>query len=115
VRVAQGERGIAMIRRRYGVSLARVRRVEEDVDPNAYPTNIADCMLVLMLGAVVALITYYNVDLSAQQEDRETVGIEVNMDANEDGVIDDQYEESGRVYYDSSTGNYYFVADNEGV
>ena len=111
MRVAQGERGIAMIRRRNGVSLARARHVEEDVDPNAYLTNIADCMLVLMLGAVVALIAYYNVDLSAQQEDRETVGIEVNMDANEDGVIDDRYEESGHVYYDSSTGNYYFVAD----
>ena len=101
-----------MIRRRNSVSLSRSRATEEDVNPNAYMTNIADCMLVLLLGTVVALISYYGVDLSAEAEDEsETVGVEVNMDADQNGEIDDQYEESGRVYYDSSTGNYYFVPD----
>jgi len=106
-----------MIRRRHGVSLARAAQVEEDVNPNAYIVNIADCMLVLLLGTIVALISYYNVDLGQSSSDsssNEIVGIEVNMDQNQDGVIDAGYHRQGTVYYDDSTGNYYFV-DEQGA
>lgn len=98
-----------MIRRRHGVSLSRAAKVEEDVNPNAYIVNIADCMLVLLLGTLVALISYYNVDLTQTTEEEEIIGIEVNLDANQDGVIDSGYQKQGSVYYDSSSGNYYFV------
>lgn len=102
-----------MLRRRHGISLARAREVEEDVNPNSYIVNLADCMLVLMLGLIVALIGYYNVDLTQEAESPdEIVGIEVNMDENQDGIIDAGFSRSGSVYYDESTGNYYFV--NEG-
>ena len=100
-----------MLKRRYGTSLARVREAEDDVNPNTYMVNLADCMLVLMLGMIVALIAYYNIDLTQDvKPDDQIVGIEVNMDENQDGVIDTGYTRRGEVYYDESSGNYYFVA-----
>ena len=80
-----------------------------DVDPNSSLTNIADCMLVLMLGFLIALVARYNIDL-VPQEDKVT-GIEVNMDADGDGVIDENYTNAGNVYYDSATDNYYLVEE----
>lgn len=101
-----------MIKRRFGTSLSRAVRAEEDVDPNAYLANLTDCMLVLLLGVIVALIAYYNVDLTQTVEpEDEIVGIKVNMDQNDDGVIDDSYLKRGSVYYDVTTGEYYFVTE----
>ena len=99
-----------MLRRRYGTSLGRSTPPDEDVNPNEYIVNIADCMLVLLLGTVVALISYYNIDLTQTQEpEEEIIGIEVNMDEDQDGVIDGGYERRGTVYYDEASGSYYFV------
>ena len=101
-----------MLKRRHSVSLARSAAPDEDVNPNSYINNIADCMLVLVLGFLVALVARYGVDLQAPVEDEtEMTGIEVNMDANDDGAIDDNYEQRGSVYYDSASGKYYFVQD----
>ena len=80
-----------------------------DVDHNASLTNIADCMLVLMLGFLIALVARYNIDLVPQED--EVTGIEVNMDADGDGMIDENYTNAGNVYYDSATGNYYLVEE----
>ena len=99
-----------MIKRRHGVSLHRATdAVEEDVNPNSYLTNLADCMLVMTVGLLVALVTRYGVDL--QKVDEPITGAEVVMDADEDGVIDDEYEETGKVYRDSETGKYYVVQE----
>ena len=102
-----------MIRRRYGHGLARAAAAEEDVNPNSYVNNIADCMLVLMLGFLVALIARYGLDLqvSTEEPEDEMTGIEVSLDANGDGTIDDNFVRRGEAYYDESTGNYYFVED----
>lgn len=101
-----------MLKRRYGSSLSRPREAEEDVNPNSYIVNLADCMLVLMLGLIVALIAYYNIDLTQEvQPEDQIIGIEVNMDENQDGIIDTGYTRRGTVYYDESSGNYYFVTD----
>ena len=103
-----------MIRRRYGVSLQRPTQSDEDVNPNEYIVNIADCMLVLLLGMIVALISYYNVDLTQSSgSSDEIIGIEVNRDKNDDNIIDEGYKRHGEVYYDEATGNYYFVSDKE--
>ena len=99
-----------MIRRRHGVSLSRTVEVEEDVNPNVYTANIADCMLVLLLGLIVALISYYNIDL-AKEAEPEITGIEVNMDEDHDGLVDGAYQKRGSVYYDERTGEYYFVTE----
>lgn len=101
-----------MIKRRHSTSLARASFQDEDVNPNSYVNNIADCMLVLVLGFLVALIARYGVDLQAPVEDEtQMTGIEVNMDADDDGKIDDNYQQRGSVYYDADSGNYYYVAD----
>lgn len=102
-----------MIKRRYGTSLGRAAQFDEDVNPSEYLVNLTDCMLVLLLGAVIALIAYYNVDLNQETKpEDEIVGIQVNMDDNADGAIDDRYSRRGTVYFDDATGEYYFV--NEG-
>ena len=99
-----------MIRRKHSTSLHRAASVvEEDVNPNGYLTNLADCMLVMTVGLLVALVTRYGVDL--QKVDEPITGTEVVMDADEDGVIDDEFEESGKVYRDSETGKYYVVQE----
>jgi len=101
-----------MLRRRYGTSLSREVVIEEDINPSAYIANIADCMLVLLLGVIVALIAYYNVDLTEAAPEDEIVGVEVNLDQNKDGLIDDNFQEQrGSVYYDKDTGEYYYVSD----
>ena len=102
-----------MIRRRYGRDLSARAVAAEDVDPNASVVNIADCMLVLMLGILVALISHYGLDLTQPMqpvdENEDIMGIEVNLDADDDGEIDGTYERQGAVYYDPSTESYYFV------
>ncbi len=97
-----------MIRRKHSRLSARVGMdTGEDVNPNSYLTNLSDCMLVMAVGLLVALVAHYGVDL--QSSEQTITGTEVQMDANQDGRIDSNFEEAGSVYYDSSTGNYYMV------
>ena len=99
-----------MIRRKHGTSLRRdTGAVEEDVNPNSYLTNLADCMLVMSVGLLVALVMHYGVDL--QKPDPSTAGQEISMDADGDGEIDEGFEEAGKVYRDSATGKYYMVQE----
>ena len=100
-----------MIRRKSSKGLRRsTAEVEEDVNPNSYITNLADCMLVAIVGLLVALVTYYNVDL--QNEQQPIIGHEVNMDIDGDGLVDEEtYSESGKVYQDKETGQYYLVQE----
>ena len=70
--------------------------------------------MVLLLGMIVALISYYNVDLTQTAgSGDEIIGVQVNMDENGDGVIDAGYERRGDVYYDEKTGSYYFGDEEE--
>ena len=99
-----------MIRRRYGKSLSRGTTIpDEDVNPNAYISNIADCMLVLMLGFMVALISYFGIELEQEPSPDDIIGLEMNLDKNDDGVVDDGFDRAGTVYRDSETGAYYLV------
>ena len=99
-----------MIRRKHSISLQRQSgSVEEDVNPNSYLTNLADCMLVMTVGLLVALVTHYGVDL--QKSEESPMGQEIAMDSDGDGVIDDGYEQAGTVYRDSATGKYYMVEE----
>ena len=82
---------------------------EEDVNPNAYISNIADCMLVLMLGFMVALISYFGIELEQESNPDKIIGIEMNLDENDDGAVDGGYDRAGTVYRDSETGAYYLV------
>ena len=99
-----------MIRRKHGMSLNRGSGMgEDDVNPNSYLTNLADCMLVMTVGLLVALVTHDGVDLQSTEEP--VVGQEIIMDADGDGYIDEGYDKTGTVYIDSATGKYYMVED----
>ena len=107
-----------MMRRKHTVPLSRgyyAQSEGDDVNPNEFTSNIADCMLVLVLGLLVALVARFGLDLTAlaeeTREDRDLIGLEVDLDVNNDGEIDTSYEKAGTVYYDNETGNYYLLTD----
>lgn len=101
-----------MIRRKNSRSLGRsYGGAEEDVNPNSYVTNLSDCMLVVAVGLLVALVGHYGVDLNSGGESEEIVGTEIVMDEDGDGVVDENFVKAGSVYYDESTGEYYMVYD----
>ena len=111
-----------MIRRKHSLSLRRETvSDEEDVNPNSYLTNLADCMLVMSVGLLVALVTYFGLDL--QKEEEPNIGYEINLDEYEqivmdedgDGEVDaDRFEPvSGfeGLYREKSTGRYVMKED----
>ena len=91
----------------------RRRRAEEDEDPMSGLGNLADCMLVLACGLMVALVTAWNIDITQVTEVTET------DDAQEisslESITDDvesggsAYIDMGRVYQDPETGKLYMV------
>ncbi len=85
--------------------------VGEDVNPSAYIVNLADCMLVLACGFMVALISYWNIDVTpAQKLDSEELAAvdpqTLPADVQEGGSY---YIEAGKVYQDPNTGQLYMV------
>ena len=95
---------------------SRFRRHEdigEDVNPSAYIVNLADCMLVLACGFLVALISAYNVDLSSYEQIDSEQMEEVSEEAvsPEDIQNGSGYVPAGTVYMDPNTGITYWVKD----
>lgn len=103
-----------MIRRKNSRSLQRGHaQQDEPLDPLASLANIADCMLVLAVGLLVALVAHYGVDLGEQQsEATDASEAQIYLDAKDpDG--NDLYEDMGRVYRDSATGQLYIVEQDK--
>lgn len=91
----------------------------ESVNPMDGLSNLADVMLVFACGLMLALITYWNVDVSGVSGSIDPVeqGQEIQEDvsgfgeqAREDG--DSRFEEYGTVYRDAATGKLYMVTDD---
>lgn len=84
----------------------------DDVNPSQYLTNLADCMLVLAVGFMVALVAAYKVDVSAVAEiqdmtelsDVEEMAREMQSDGN-------SYNRLGEVYQDPETGKIYMISE----
>lgn len=86
--------------------------MSEDVNPSAYIVNLADCMLVLAVGFMVALVAHWNIDVSVPELDQsnlEQVDPQVSDRIAQDGGS--YYEEAGTVYRDPNTGVLYMVQD----
>ena len=92
----------------------------EDVNPMDGVANLADVMLVFACGIMLALITYWNVDVSGVtgsvqvdpgQEITEDIG-GFGQQENEAEPSDTQYEEYGKVYRDPATGKLYMVTED---
>ena len=98
-----------------GQGLRRSHTLDEE-DPTSGLANLADCMLVLACGLMVALVVAWNIDITKVTEvtmtDRvqEISDVESVEDALKAGS--DTYIDLGRVYQDPETGKLYVVEDN---
>jgi hypothetical protein len=93
----------------------RRKRTLEDEDPAAGLSNLADCMLVLACGLMVALVVAWNIDIQTVTEvemtdnKKEIDNVEdMNGDFESGGT---KYVDVGRVYQDPDTGTYYILED----
>lgn len=91
--------------------------IGEDVNPSAYIVNLADCMLVLACGFMVAMISFWNIDVSptmeeiSEEEQLEEIDPETLPENLESGGS--FYEEAGVVYRDPATGQLYLVSGED--
>lgn len=91
----------------------------EDINPMDGLANLADVMLVFACGLMLALITYWNVDVATvtngtadvqnQQEITQDISDAENGDA--DSVSEDGLQQYGMVYIDPETGKLYMVTE----
>ena len=92
------------------------KEVGEDVNPSAYIVNLADCMLVLACGFMVALMAYWNIDLRTV-EDLDADDLQDVTDSVDESTItgtgNSSYVEAGKAYQDPKTGKVYIIADEE--
>jgi hypothetical protein len=93
----------------------------EDVEPAVGLINLADIMLVFATGLMMALVTFWNVDIGVQFDEvleteqiTEVTDIEEARELLQSGDL--AYSEVGSVYKDPETGKLYMLTeDYEGV
>lgn len=97
--------------------MLRRRAEEPPVDPMHSIGNLADAMLVLAVGIMLALIINWNVDISAGTTDK-AASADPSISFEQDDLTESQDDaktiegdltEMGKVYYDQQTGTYYIV------
>ena len=107
---------------------------DSDINPLNYAGNLADVMLVLAVGIMLALIIHWNVDVSTTGGDGssengmtlEAQGEQINKDDavefDESDIEEKEQPEDmegggmnklGEVYYDAETGKYYVIKSEE--
>ncbi|MDO4552261.1 MAG: DUF2149 domain-containing protein [Bacillota bacterium] len=78
--------------------------------------NMADVMLVLAVGIMLALVINWNVDIGPSTQIDTTQALEISEDEMEQAGEEespqegDQLQEMGKVYYDAETGKYYIMS-----
>ena len=91
----------------------------EDADPRVGLVNLADVMLVFACGLMLALVTYWNLDISAMTEvvqaDQmaEVEGIE-DLQDQLNGGGGNNFTQLGMVYEDPMTGKMYMLKEDVG-
>ena len=91
----------------------------EDADPRVGLVNLADVMLVFACGLMLALVSYWNLDISAMTE-----VIQADQMAEVEGIEDLQdqlngnggtnFTQLGMVYEDPMTGKMYMLKEDVG-
>ena len=88
----------------------------EDADPRVGLVNLADVMLVFACGLMLALVTYWNLDVSQMTEVVQADEMAEVGDIEEfEGVLGgsgSNFNELGMVYEDPMTGKMYMLKDN---
>ena len=97
-----------MIRRAGGGRLsAQVRKEQEDVNPMEGTSNLADVMLVLAVGMMLAVVINWNVDINKNVTKKIENPKTVNSDQISDEGEQQNLVEKGTVYYDPEKDQYY--------
>lgn len=88
---------------------------EEDADPRVGLVNLADVMLVFACGLMLALVTYWKLDVSNMQQITQTESMEEveNVDELTSATGGDSYQDMGRVYKDPKTGTMYLLSKED--
>ena len=95
------------------------RETEAGVNPMDGVANLADAMLVLAVGIMLALILNWNVDISAVRGDSAPETEEALTFTEEDlaqaqaQAGQGELEKLGAVYYDAESGIYYIIEEEE--
>ncbi len=88
----------------------------QGVDPNSSLTNLSDCMLVLALGLMLALVVAWNAEIPNMEEVEATSMTEIE---NPEVVFDNEtlsgegYVDMGTVWQDPKTGKLYLITQDE--
>lgn len=104
--------------RNKGLRVGKRAWEDEDNDPLSGVANLSDVMLVLACGLMVAIVTFWRVDLSRvssiidREQMREVENAEEIMDSDQ---IGNGLESKGTAYMDPETGKVYIVIPNEGT
>ncbi len=92
---------------------------EEEINPMDGVANLVDVMLVFACGLMLALITYWNVDVSGLSS---AVDVEQGQEITDAAGLDDEsgepledsaLEQYGTVYRDPATGRLYMVTEDD--
>lgn len=89
---------------------------QEGVNPMDGVANLADVMLVLACGLMLALVINWDVDISPKADGgagrAKEVEQEVELSGEQGEKLDEaSLEDMGRVYRDTTTGKWYLVSD----
>lgn len=107
--------------RRLSARSLRSRSDDAPVNPMDSISNLADAMLVLAVGIMLALIINWNVDISSAGQTDDTpadpaisfVQDDLTESESSAGTIEGDLTEMGKVYYDKETGTYYIVENQK--
>ena len=87
--------------------------VEEDINPNAYLTNLVDCMLVLALGLMLALVVAWNAEVPNMTQVEQTSQMyevdDIDTLTDPESLGGSGYVDMGSVYQDPKTGKMYLI------
>ncbi|MDO4502028.1 MAG: DUF2149 domain-containing protein [Coriobacteriia bacterium] len=82
--------------------------------------NLADCMLVIVCGLMVAFLVHYNVFENTQYTKVEPTGVKIEADQDPQQSDDSaqssetgSYKKLGTLYQDEETGEMYYLNDEE--
>lgn len=96
--------------------MRQARRARREVNPMEGVANLADVMLVFACGLMIAVIMFWQVDISnitaiVNKDELKEVGD--LQKAVQDGTLSSDFESRGVAYEDPETGKVYIIMPNE--